>query len=225
MTAGVDLIDSPSPNFNDRAGPVSHIMLHYTGMETSAAALERLCDPAANVSAHYMVEEDGRIFRLVPEDKRAWHAGVGCWAGITDMNSVSIGIEIVNGGHDFGLPDFPDIQIEAVIGLVRDIRARLAIPAQNVIGHSDFAPDRKQDPGEKFPWQRLADAGCAIWPGEGDAPTTVPAVDLAAIGYDTGLPLDCIVAAFQRRFRRSRVDGIADAETASLIRAVAALVA
>ncbi|MEE2566064.1 N-acetylmuramoyl-L-alanine amidase [Hyphobacterium marinum] len=223
MTARVDAIDSPSPNFNDRAGPVSHIMLHYTGMETGAAALARLCDAEAKVSAHYMVEEDGRIFRLVSDDKRAWHAGKGCWAGITDMNSASIGIEIVNGGHDFGLPDFPDVQIEAVIALVREILARHAIPAKNVIGHSDFAPDRKQDPGEKFPWKRLADAGCAIWPeGSGDV-SPDPAADLDAIGYDTGLPLADAVSAFQRRFRPSRVDGQVDEETARLVHAVAVL--
>ncbi|WP_339741735.1 N-acetylmuramoyl-L-alanine amidase [uncultured Maricaulis sp.] len=154
-------IAAPSPNFNDRKLPVSLIVLHYTGMENGAVALERMCDPAAEVSAHYMVEEDGRVFQLVDEDKRAWHAGVSAWRGETDINSASIGIEIVNGGHDYGLPDFPAIQIEAVIHLVADIMARHGIGPEGVVGHSDIAPGRKQDPGEKFPWHRLAAAGCA----------------------------------------------------------------
>lgn len=214
------LIDAPSPNHDARTAEISHVMLHYTGMVTGAAALERMRDPAAKVSAHYMVEEDGRVFRLVDEERRAWHAGRGCWAGITDMNSASVGIEIVNGGHDFGLPDFPGVQIDSVITLVRDILQRHAIPAKNVIGHSDFAPDRKQDPGEKFPWKRLAETGCAIWPDGGHPPGNI-ASDLARIGYDGQFSRRDVVMAFQRRFRPSRVDGIADGETADLIRAVA----
>ncbi len=156
------LIAAPSPNFNARKLPVSLIVLHYTGMESGAAALARLRDPAAEVSAHYMVEEDGRIFALVDEDKRAWHAGVSVWRGETDINSASIGIEIVNGGHDHGLPDYPAIQIAAVIELLRDIMARHGIGPEGVVGHSDIAPGRKQDPGEKFPWDKLAVAGCAL---------------------------------------------------------------
>ncbi|SDM33999.1 N-acetylmuramoyl-L-alanine amidase [Maricaulis salignorans] len=156
-----DPIAAPSPNFNERKLPISLIVLHYTGMENGAVALERMRDPAAEVSAHYMVEEDGRIFQLVDEDKRAWHAGVSCWRGETDINSSSIGVEIVNGGHDFGLPDFPAVQIAAVIELVKDIMGRHGIGPEGVVGHSDIAPGRKQDPGEKFPWERLAAAGCA----------------------------------------------------------------
>ena len=217
------IIETPSPNFDDRKASVSHVMLHYTGMESGQAALDRMCDPDAKVSAHYMVEEDGRVLCLVDEDSRAWHAGLGRWGGISDMNSVSIGVEIVNGGHDFGLPDFPESQIESVIALVADIRERHDIPARNVIGHSDFAPDRKQDPGEKFPWQTLADAGCAIWPEPSETRSRNVANDLAFIGYGPGFPQSDVILAFQRRFRPSRIDGIADHETSRLIHAVAAL--
>ena len=218
----MNFINAPSPNFDDRAAPISHVMLHYTGMESGDAALARMCDPAAKVSAHYMIEEDGRVFRLVDEAKRAWHAGLGRWAGITDMNSASIGIEIVNGGHDFGLPDFPDVQIEAVFALVSDILSRHDIPAKNVIGHSDFAPARKEDPGEKFPWKRLADAACAIWPGEGGEPSADVESDLAVIGYDLSAGLSDVVRAFQRRFYPTSVTGAVDDNTSRLIRAVAA---
>jgi len=217
----VTFIETPSPNFDDRALPISHVMLHYTGMESGDAALTRMCDADAKVSAHYMIEEDGRVFRLVDEDKRAWHAGLGCWANITDMNSASIGIEIVNGGHDFGLPDFPDVQIDAVIGLVREILSRRGIPIGNVIGHSDFAPTRKQDPGEKFPWKYLAEAGCAIWPDEAGEPSTNIEGDLETIGYDLKAGLGDVVAAFQRHFRPADITGALDDETTRLIRAVA----
>ncbi len=157
-----NMIAAPSPNFNERKLPIALIVLHYTGMKDGPAALARMCDPDAQVSAHYMVEEDGRIFQLVDEARRAWHAGVSSWCGETDINSNSIGIEIVNGGHDYGLPDFPAIQIDAVIELVKDIMARHGIGPEGVVGHSDIAPGRKQDPGEKFPWDRLAEAGCAL---------------------------------------------------------------
>ena len=139
----MNIIEAPSPNFNERARPVSLIVLHYTGMESGKAALERMRDPESKVSAHYMVEEDARVFRLVDEDKRAWHAGVSEWAGETDINSLSIGIEIVNGGHDFGLPDYPDRQIHAVISLVKKLMVRHDIPPHRVVGHSDIAPGRK----------------------------------------------------------------------------------
>jgi len=145
----------PSPNHNARRLPVSMLVLHYTGMHSGAAAIERLCDPEAQVSAHYVVEEDGHVLQLAPESQRAWHAGRGAWRGCTDVNSASIGVEIVNGGHDFGLPDFPAPQIEAVIALCQGVLARHPIAACDVIGHSDLAPDRKQDPGEKFPWRQL----------------------------------------------------------------------
>lgn len=212
--------DTPSPNFNARKRPLSLIVLHYTGMETGAAALARMCDPEAAVSAHYMVEEDGTVCRLVDEDQRAWHAGVSYWRGERDVNSASIGVEIVNGGHDFGLPDFPGDQIGAVSALVREIRARHDIPAAAVIGHSDVAPGRKTDPGEKFPWAALAQAGAALaLPDE--AVEGEPEALLARIGYSLDPGLDAVVEAFQRRWRPGRVDGQLDDQTRDLIARVA----
>lgn len=159
----MSLIESPSPNFDARRAPPDMVVLHYTGMQTGEAALARLCDPAAKVSAHYMIEEDGRIFRLVPEERRAWHAGVSFWKGERDINAVSIGIEIVNPGHEFGYHAFPDPQIEALIALLDQVRGRWQIPDARILGHSDVAPERKQDPGELFPWKRLAEAGHGLW--------------------------------------------------------------
>ncbi|MGB3455059.1 MAG: N-acetylmuramoyl-L-alanine amidase [Litorimonas sp.] len=231
----VPIVESSSPNFNDRKGPVSILVLHYTGMESGAAALARMCDPAAQVSAHYMVEEDGRIFRLVPEDKRAWHAGVSEWNGITDVNSASIGIEIVNGGHDYGLPDFPDAQINALIPLCKRILDAHDIAPRNVVGHSDIAPERKDDPGERFPWSGLAAAGIGLWPGEGngdrrvlfeagdrDRGVTLMQRALAGIGYAVELDgvmgerMVATVRAFQRRYRPEQIDGVIDMETLDL---------
>jgi N-acetylmuramoyl-L-alanine amidase len=215
--------DLPSPNFNARKRPVGALVLHYTGMETGEAAIARLRDPAASVSAHYVVKEDGAVLRLVAEDKRAWHAGLGVWRGETDMNSASIGVEIVNGGHDFGLPPFPDVQIAAVISLCRAILVRWDIPPAGVIGHSDLAPDRKTDPGERFPWRRLAQAGVGLFPDgpDGAGPDEDGArADLCAIGYGEAFALSDVLTAFQRRYRPQRVDGVLDAETAGLIRAV-----
>ena len=145
-----------SPNWDERALPVSMVVLHYTGMPTAEEALARLCDPAAKVSAHYMIDEDGTVTALVPEAKRAWHAGSAYWRGITDVNSASIGIELVNPGHDWGYRPFPDAQMEALLPLLADIVDRHDISPTNVVGHSDVAPARKQDPGELFDWQRLA---------------------------------------------------------------------
>lgn len=217
----LDIRALPSPNFNDRKTPVSLILLHYTGMETGAAAIERLCDPEASVSAHYVVEEDGSVLQLVGEDKRAWHAGVSYWRGERDINSASIGIEIVNGGHEFGLPNFPDAQIGAVMELVGAVMGRHGISPAGVIGHSDVAPGRKEDPGEKFPWQRLADAGLALAlpdaPGRAGAPETL----LAGIGYDPDAGLKAVLEAFQRRWRPARVDGHLDDETRDLVARVA----
>ena len=214
--------DTPSPNFNDRTCPLACIVLHYTGMETGAAALERMCDPQAQVSAHYMVEEDGAVCRLVDESRRAWHAGVSYWRGERDLNSASIGIEIVNGGHDFGLPGFPAVQIDAVSALVRDIMGRHVIAPREVIGHSDIAPGRKIDPGEKFPWTQLAEAGCALAlpqtrvAGEPDA-----LLERIGYGLEPGLP--AVIEAFQRRWRPGRVDGQLDDETRDLIGRVASV--
>jgi N-acetylmuramoyl-L-alanine amidase len=154
-------IDHPSPNHAARPEParIDMLVLHYTGMITAAAALERLCDPDARVSAHYVVEENGVIRQLVPETRRAFHAGVSCWAGESDLNAVSLGIEIVNPGHDWGYRRFPQEQMAAVEGLCRDLVARHPIPPHRVVGHSDIAPERKSDPGELFDWARLARAG------------------------------------------------------------------
>ncbi len=207
----------PSPNFNDRKSAITTLILHYTGMESGEAAIERLCDPEAGVSAHYVVEEDGSILQLVAETKRAWHAGVGSWRGQTDMNSASIGIEIVNGGHDFGLPGYPETQIKAVIALCQDILARHDIALPGVIGHSDMAPDRKTDPGEHFPWEWLAGEGIGLWPSESAAHAVdvEPVAALEEIGYGVGEGelSEALIAAFQRRFRPSQVDCVLDAET------------
>lgn len=159
-----------SPNFNDRVlvspdrAEPSMILLHYTGMETAKDALERLCDPQAEVSAHYVVEEDGCVHHLVPDEKRAWHAGLSYWEGLTDINSAALGIEIVNKGHEFGYEAFPPEQIEAVLHLCRRLCHTYAIQADKVLGHSDVAPSRKTDPGEKFPWDKLARHGIGLWP-------------------------------------------------------------
>lgn len=202
------------------------LVLHYTGMETAAAALDRLCDPAAEVSAHYLIDEDGAVYCLVPEDRRAWHAGVSCWRGGRDVNDRSIGIELVNPGHEFGYRPFPETQMAALRGLARTILKRHPIPPRNVVGHSDVAPARKQDPGELFDWQRLARWGIGLWPPEDPEQETQPdrAVEeiqamLARYGYDVPASgvLDTAtqagIAAFQRHFRPRRVDGRLDRET------------
>lgn len=214
-----------SPNHNERKAAIQFVVLHYTGMVSGEAALERMCDPAAEVSAHYMVWEDGRVTQLVEEDRRAWHAGIARWQGLDDLNSRSIGIEIVNGGHDVpcadgSLPPYPAVQIDAVIALLRGILARHGLAAASVIGHSDIAPQRKIDPGEHFPWSALAAAGVAIHPpengGEGCVWMGADADGLnsrlAALGYDVTDPM-AAVRAFQRRFTPDRVTGFADART------------
>jgi N-acetylmuramoyl-L-alanine amidase len=162
------IIQHPSPNFNDREGhAVDMLVLHYTGMKSGLNAIDRMCDTTAEVSAHYMIEEDGRIFQLVDESMRAWHAGKSYWRGHTNINQRSIGIELVNPGHEFGYRDFPEVQMQSVIWLCKEILVRHDIPARNVVGHSDVAPVRKDDPGERFPWQRLAGEGIGLWPNEG----------------------------------------------------------
>ncbi len=226
----------PSPNHDERTLPISLLVLHYTGMQNGEAARQHMCDPAAKVSAHYMVEEDGHIFQLVDEKRRAWHAGVSYWGGETNINSASIGIEIVNGGHDYGLPDYPDIQIKSVIRLCRDIMERNNISDFGILAHSDIAPDRKQDPGEKFPWARLADNGIGIWPevktkdqrllfgtDESDKNITILQTALAFIGYDIKAngKMDphtrCVIRAFQRRYRAGKIDGVMDIQTMEIL--------
>jgi len=218
------VIERPSPNHNARpAGtPIDILLLHYTGMETAEAALDRLCDPEAKVSAHYTIDEDGTIYRHVDEARRAWHAGKSYWAGATDVNGRAIGIELVNPGHEFGYRPFPEPQMTALIALAAEIVARHAIPPHRVLAHSDVAPDRKQDPGELFDWERLAAAGIGLWP----KPSAVKDRDaddlLKRFGYDPDA--DGVVAAFQRHFRPSRIDGIVDAETLGRLSALVAAI-
>ena len=222
-----------SPNHELRATDnVDIIVLHYTGMATAEAALKRLCDPKAKVSSHYFVDEDGVITHLVSESRRAFHAGVASWQGVTDINSCSIGIEIVNGGHNFDCPGFPARQIEAVIRLCKDMQTRWPIPQANVLAHSDVAPSRKQDPGEKFPWSVLHAAGVGLWvePAtiydgallkSGDSGDLVSKLKASLASYGYGVDSTNIfdettrdaVAAFQRHFRPQLVDGVADIST------------
>ncbi|MFM9853523.1 MAG: N-acetylmuramoyl-L-alanine amidase [Sphingomonadaceae bacterium] len=210
------MIDTPSPNFDDRPGPVSMLVLHYTGMQDAAAAIARLCDPDAKVSAHYLIAEDGQIVKMVDESKRAWHAGRSYWRGATDINSISVGIEIVNPGHEWGYRPFPIAQIDALIPLMQGIIQRHKITRGNIVGHSDVAPTRKVDPGELFPWDRLAKLRLALpsptknlmdpqWTDGGFL------LALERFGYDVSDPL-AAVRAFQRRFRPSTIDGIIDGE-------------
>jgi N-acetylmuramoyl-L-alanine amidase len=226
-------VDRPSPNHDPRppGQTIDILLLHYTDMDSAAAALDRLCDPAAKVSAHYCVDEDGTVYRLVGEDRRAWHAGKASWAGAGDINARSIGIELVNPGHSCGYRPFPDAQMSALIGLAREILARHPIPPARVLGHSDVAPDRKQDPGELFDWRALAAAGIGLWP-EAAAPAD-PVPDMAEVqarlarfGY--AVPrhgrLDgetrAVIAAFQRHFRPAAVTGACDGETAARLAAL-----
>jgi N-acetylmuramoyl-L-alanine amidase len=214
---GDGILATPSPNFDARPDgtDIDMLVLHYTGMRSAAAALERLCDPEARVSAHYLIDEDGAVHRLVPEAMRAWHAGVSFWRNHTDINGRSIGIELVNPGHEFGYRAFPEPQMEALIGLAKGILARHPIPARNVVGHSDVAPDRKEDPGELFDWTRLARHGIGIWP-EPDANAGADAMGmLADYGYD--ISAAAVVTAFQRHFQPHKLDGVIDDETRALL--------
>lgn len=215
------IIDCPSPNHDERTLPVTMLVLHYTGMQDAASAIARLTDADAKVSSHYLVAEDGQVMRLVPEDRRAWHAGKALWRGISDVNSASIGIEIVNPGHEFGYRPFPASQMDALVPLVADIVKRYAIEPANVVGHSDVAPARKQDPGELFDWELLARLGLAL-PRPRDRladPHWTPGGFLLALerfGYDVS-DGPAAVTAFQRRFRPETVDGIADGECRAIL--------
>ena len=236
--ASLDIRERLSPNQSSRGEPpnvrpVNMLVLHYTGMQSAAAAIERLCDAEAQVSAHYVVEENGTPWRLVQEERRAFHAGVSSWQGEPDLNWVSIGIEIVNPGHEWGYRPFPEPQMAAVELLCHDILSRWRIPSWRIVGHSDIAPERKSDPGELFDWPRLARAGIGLWPPPGRSlarhrgggidvmQRTTALADLARIGY-------CVppagerpaLAAFQRRFRPERWDGMLDAETCIRLREV-----
>ena len=216
-----EIIDAPSPNFDERGQAVSMVVLHYTGMEDAASAIARLRDPQARVSAHYVIAEDGQILRLVAEEMRAWHAGQSWWRGIRGVNSVSIGIEIVNPGHEFGYRPFTAQQMDALIPLLAGIASRHNVPPANVVGHSDVAPARKQDPGELFDWARLARHHLAIprptrnlvdphWTDGGFL------LALERWGYDVRDGLAAAVA-FQRRFRPELIDGTIDGECRAIL--------
>ncbi|MDE2043083.1 MAG: N-acetylmuramoyl-L-alanine amidase [Alphaproteobacteria bacterium] len=211
------MISTPSPNYDNRTLPVSMIVLHYTGMPDAAAAIARLTDPQSpRVSAHYLIAEDGQIMQMVEEGYRAWHAGKSWWRGVTDVNSASIGIELVNPGHEFGYQPFPVPQIEALIPLMQAIQTRYKITRGTIVGHSDEAPARKHDPGELFPWEWLAQLRLALpsptqnlmdphWPDGGFL------LALERFGYDVSEPQAAVIA-FQRRFRPTTIDGVIDGE-------------
>jgi len=223
-----------SPNFDARDPVVSlqFIVLHYTGMKTGEEALVRLCDPAAKVSAHYVVEEDGRIFQLVEEKNRAWHAGKSFWRGIADLNSASIGIELVNPGHEHGYQAFPKAQIESLKNLLRDIIKRHNLNAKTApLAHADVAPLRKEDPGELFPWRELAKDGIGLWPEPslGDYAFAHDAEVqnlLRAIGYDCpasgsyDLPTRAALLAFQRHYHPENLTGTPERETVARLRTI-----
>ena len=220
----MNIIDAPSPNFDARALPITMIVLHYTGMPDAESAIARLRDPEAKVSSHYLVAEDGTVLRLVAEEHRAWHAGKSHWRDIDDVNSASVGIEIVNPGHEFGYRPFPDEQIASVVQLVSQIKDRYQITRGNIVGHSDIAPARKQDPGELFPWHTLARLRLALprptknlmdpfWTEAGFL------LALERFGYDVTNPMAAIMA-FQRRFRPELLDGEIDAECRMILLAL-----
>jgi len=215
------MIDSPSPNFDSRDQAISMVVLHYTGMQDAESAIARLRAPEARVSAHYLIAEDGQILRMVDEANRAWHAGLSYWRGVSPVNGCSIGIEIVNPGHEFGYRPFTDEQMEALIPLLAEIVDRYQIPRANIVGHSDVAPARKQDPGELFDWARLARHGLAVARPARDLvdPHWTDGGFLLALerwGYDIRDGLAAIVA-FQRRFRPERIDGIVDGECRAIL--------
>lgn len=223
------ITEHPTANWDERpnGAPIDMLVVHYTGMPTAEAALSRLTDPTAKVSAHWLIGEDGVIFSMVPEALRAWHAGVSFWRGATCINARSIGIELVNPGHEFGYRPFPERQMAALLELATDIVTRHSIPARNVVGHADVAPRRKMDPGELFDWRRLARAGVGLWPEEACNSNLAPdhvADLLACIGYEIADIL-ATLRAFQRHFRPESIDGRLDSQTAALVAGLADLCA
>lgn len=214
-------LDCPSPNFDERRLPVSILVVHYTGMTDAASAIRRLCDPAAKVSSHYLIAEDGQVVRLVDGAKRAWHAGQSHWRGIDDVNSASVGIELVNPGHEHGYRPFAEPQMEALLPLMAGIVERYGITRGNIVGHSDIAPARKEDPGELFDWERLARVRLALprprrfltdphWTDGGFL------LALERFGYDV-IDGPAAVRAFQRRYRPERIDGVIDGQTRAIL--------
>ncbi|NVJ70081.1 MAG: N-acetylmuramoyl-L-alanine amidase [Alphaproteobacteria bacterium] len=241
----LELIERPSPNWNERphGAAIDTVVIHYTGMRSGEEALERLCDPLAEVSAHYLVEEDGRLFKLVEEEKRAWHAGVSAWRGQENLNHTSIGIELVNPGHEFGYREFPGPQIETLLTLLSGLKTRHTISVEGFVGHSDIAPDRKTDPGELFPWRRLAQAGFGLWSDAeaqstemlasiGDYGRNVAMLNkqLGIIGYHLNdaekfdVATECAVRAFQAHWRPETVSGCYDRGTAARLHDIVNLI-
>lgn len=238
-------VELPSPNSDarPRGAPVDTLVLHYTGMASAEAALARLTDPAAKVSAHWCIGEDGTLWRLVPEHRRAWHAGRSLWRGRPAVNDRSIGIELVNPGHALGYRPFPRAQMDALIALAHAILSRHPIPPRNVVAHADVAPLRRADPGELFDWARLAREGIGLWPeapagmvaagpalrrGDRGAAVRLRQAHLRDFGYglaadgDFGAVTEAVVRAFQRHFRQTRVDGVVDAGTDAVLRQLSA---
>lgn len=203
-----EFVQNPSPNHGARpdGGRIDMLVLHYTGMRTAAEALRRLCDPAAEVSAHYLVDEAGAVHQLVDESRRAWHAGRAAWGGVGDINGCSIGVELVNPGHEFGYRAFPEPQMQVLEALCLDILARHPIPARRVLGHSDVSPARKEDPGELFDWPRLTRAGIGVWPEIRPMPDSFEAGSISDIQDD-----------FSRLGYAIRTSGLMDAETRSVL--------
>ena len=215
------IIDCPSPNFDARTLPISIIVLHYTGMADGAAALARLRDPDAGVSSHYLVTEEGQIARLVDEADRAWHAGRSHWRGIDDVNSASIGIELVNPGHELGYRPFPEEQMAALMRLMAGIVERHGVTRGNIVGHSDIAPARKVDPGELFDWERLATVRLALprprkYLTDPEWPDAAFLLALERFGYEV-IDREAAVRAFQRRFRPETIDGVIDGECRAIL--------
>lgn len=239
------IIHRPSPNWNERrhGAPPDMVILHYTGMISAAAATERLCDPASRVSSHYLIDREGTIVAMVPEELRAWHAGVSSWHGDADINSRSIGIELDNRGHAHGYHDYPEVQMAALLGLLEGICSRHAIAPGHLLAHSDVAPARKQDPGERFDWRLLAREGFGLWVppepiegpdglAQGDTGPQVRTLQRAFAGFGYGLESTGVfdlstrqvVEAFQRHWRQTLVDGRADASTMGTLRRVTAAI-
>lgn len=216
-----------SPNFNGRGGkPISLIVVHYTGMQTAQEALQRLCDSAAQVSAHYCIDEGGKVFQLVKDEHRAWHAGASYWGGERDVNSISLGIELVNPGHEFGYRPFPKVQMESLLSLLQNLIQKYNIDPHRVVGHSDIAPLRKQDPGELFDWAWLAKYGIGLWPNQEQSEKVTMDEEkataiLKAIGYDTDLDLSVVLTAFQRHFCPQAMDGSLNQATKRILKILA----
>ena len=223
----IRLIDRPSPNFDERPkeAEINVLVLHYTGMKTLKEALDRLVNQVSQVSTHYVISQSGDVYSMVEETKRAWHAGVSHWRGIIQLNAHSIGIELENPGHEFGYKSFPDSQMNSLKELCDEILSRHPIPARNVIGHSDIAPRRKQDPGELFDWKWLADQGIGLWPNAASSIYMQCNVEvlLSALGYEVD-NISATLSAFQRHYLPSRITGQADGLTCTVLNSLVELV-